>query len=248
MNKVQSNIVFGIHAVIEALDAGREIEKVLLKRNSEGNELQNQLRRRLHEENIPFQFVPAEKLNTITKKNHQGVIAFVSSISYGEIEFILPTLYEKGRVPLILILDQVSDVRNFGAIARTAECADVDAIVIPFKGSALINAEAVKTSAGALFNIPVCRVRDLKDLLKYLKNSGIQIFAASEKADMSLYDADFSVPLAIVMGSEGKGISPGLMPFIDYHVSIPQKGKISSLNVSVAAGVILYEALRQRTK
>lgn len=246
MKKEKDQIVYGIHAVTEALDAGRELEKVLIKSARGTSDAFGELRNRLIAEKIPFQHVPQEKLNAITRKNHQGVIAFVSEIQYSEIEFILPEIFQKGKNPLILVLDQVSDVRNFGAIARTAECAAVDAIVVPYKGSARITAEAVKTSAGALHSIPVCRHPDLRLLLDYLKSSGLQVFAASEKAERTIYQADFTGPAAILMGAEDQGVSAALLEFVDQSVSIPQYGTIGSLNVSVAAGVVIYEAVRQR--
>ncbi|MCF8225368.1 MAG: 23S rRNA (guanosine(2251)-2'-O)-methyltransferase RlmB [Bacteroidales bacterium] len=247
MKKQKPQVIFGIRPVLEALDAGREIEKVLVRKSSSVNsEIMRDLVSRLQSEQIPFQYVPIEKLDSITRKNHQGVVAYVSEINYSDIDFILPRIFEHGKTPLILILDQVSDVRNFGAIARTAECAGVDAIVLPFKGSAMITAEAVKTSAGALHTIPVCRHDDLKVLVEYLKSSGLQIFAASEKAEKTLYDTDFTVPAAILLGSEEKGITPVILYRSDHLISIPLKGKIASLNVSVAAGVILYEVFRQR--
>ncbi len=248
MKKEKDQFIFGIHAITEALDAGRELEKVLLK-GSRGttSDLFIELRNRLIAEKIPFQHVPLEKLNSITMKNHQGVIAYVSEIAYSEIEFILPRIFEQGKNPFILVLDQVSDVRNFGAIARTAECAGVDAIVLPYKGSARITAEAVKTSAGALHSIPVCRHPDLRMLLDYLRSSGLQVFAATEKSGQTLYKADLSVPAVILMGAEDAGISPQLFEYIDHSISIPQYGTIGSLNVSVAAGIIMYEVVRQRT-
>jgi len=246
MARSTDRIIFGIHAVSEALDAGREFEKVLLKSGRGTSESFGGLRRRLIEGKIPFQHVPVEKLNAVTRKNHQGVIAYLSEISYGEIEYILPQVFAEGRMPLILVLDQVSDVRNFGAIARTAECAGADAIVIPFRGGARINAEAVKTSAGALHRIPVCRHADLRLLLDFLRNSGLQVFAATEKASKTLYETDLTGPAAIVMGSEEKGISAALFEYVDKMVSIPQYGQISSLNVSVAAGIMIYEVIRQR--
>jgi 23S rRNA (guanosine2251-2'-O)-methyltransferase len=244
----KDQIVFGIRAVMEAMDAGKELEKVLIRGTRGTSDLFSELRNRLIAEKIPFQHVPVEKLNAITSKNHQGVIAYLSEISYSEIDFILPRIYEKGKVPFILVLDQVSDVRNFGAIARTAECAGVDAIVVPYKGSARITAEAVKTSAGALHTIPVCRHSDLRLLLNYLKSSGIQVFAATEKAGQTVFQTDLTVPSAILLGSEDTGISPQLFEFIDHSVSIPQFGTIGSLNVSVAAGIIMYEAVRQRLR
>ncbi len=248
MKQQKDQIIFGIHAVTEALDAGRELEKVLIRGSRGTSDLLGALRSRLIAEQVPFQHVPAEKLNRITMKNHQGVIAIVSEISYGDIGFILPQVFEQGQTPFVLVLDQVTDVRNFGAIARTAECAGVDAIVVPYRGSARITAEAVKTSAGALHSIPVCRHPDLRQLLEYLKESGLQVYAASENAEKSVYNTDLTVPAAILMGSEDRGISPALLPYVDHSVSIPQYGKIGSLNVSVAAGIILYEVVRQRMR
>lgn len=245
-DRKKDRIIFGIRALQEALDAGKEIEKVLLKSGSGVSDLYRELTRRIHEEKIPFQHVPMEKLNAITRKNHQGVIAYLSEITYSEIDFILPSVFEKGEVPLILMLDQVSDVRNFGAIARTAECAGVHAIVIPFKGGARITAEAVKTSAGALHAIPVCRHPDLTKVLKYLKESGLKACSATEKADKSIYDADLKDPCVIIMGAEDRGISPKLAEEVDLELGIPLHGKISSLNVSVATGIVLFEVLRQR--
>ncbi len=246
MEKQKDQMIFGVRALQEALDAGKEIEKVLLKTGSGSSELFKELSRRIHQENIPFQHVPMEKLNSITRKNHQGVIAYISEISYSELDFILPSVFEKGEVPLILVLDQVSDVRNFGAIARTAECAGVHAIVIPYKGGARITSEAVKTSAGALHTIPVCRHPDLAVALQYLKDSGLTVFSASEKANQTVYDVDLKSPAVIIMGAEDKGISSKLETFVDEQISIPLQGKIGSLNVSVAAGVVVFEAVRQR--
>ncbi|MEX0987565.1 MAG: 23S rRNA (guanosine(2251)-2'-O)-methyltransferase RlmB [Bacteroidales bacterium] len=246
MEKQKDQIVFGIHAVTEALEAGRELEKVLIKSSRGTSDSFSELRSRLIDGKIPFQHVPMEKLNSITRKNHQGVIAYISEITYGEIEFILPQVFEKGKTPLILVLDQISDVRNFGAIARTAACAGVDAIVIPHKGGARITSEAIKTSAGALHSIPVCRHPDLRVLLEYLKNSGLQVIAASEKAGKTMYGADLSGPAAILMGAEDVGISKPLLEYADQTVSVPQYGGIGSLNVSVAAGILMYEVVRQR--
>jgi len=246
MEQKKEQMIFGIRALMEALDAGKEIEKVMLRSGTGSSEIFKELSRRIHGEKIPFQYVPTEKLNSISRKNHQGVIAYISEISYSEIDFILPSIFEKGETPLILMLDQISDVRNFGAIARTAECAGVHAIVIPFKGGARITSEAVKTSAGALHSMPVCRQQDLGDSLQYLKDSGLTVFAASEKAEKSLYETDLRVPAVIIMGAEDTGISSKLSLLVDKPLSIPLAGKISSLNVSVATGVVVYEAMRQR--
>ena len=241
----KENYVFGIHAVQEAVKAGRDLDKVLVKRGA-ASDLMKSLLGTLSRMEVPVQQVPVEKLNRITGKNHQGIIAFLSQIAYVDIGTLLPSIYEKGEDPLILILDGVSDVRNFGAIARSAECAGVHAIVIPASGSAAINADAIKTSAGALHRIPVCRHRDLISAIRFLQESGLRLFAASEKARDTIYEADMSGPAGLIMGSEDRGISAGLLKHADTWVSIPMKGTISSLNVSVASGVILFEMIRQR--
>ncbi|HDR67921.1 MAG TPA: 23S rRNA (guanosine(2251)-2'-O)-methyltransferase RlmB [Bacteroidaceae bacterium] len=240
------NIIFGVRAIIEALEAGKEIEKVLVKQGS-GSDIFREMIRMLRERQTVIQHVPAEKLNRITRKNHQGVIAYLSEVSYSDLSLLIPGIYEAGESPLVLILDQITDVRNFGAIARSAECAGVHAIVIPKRGSAMINADAVKTSAGALHKIPVCRFDNLIDALKLLKENGLQIFASTEKANTVLFRADLGGPAAIILGSEDRGISPELVKHADHLISIPMKGTISSLNVSVAAGIILFEAIRQRS-
>jgi len=239
------NFIFGVHAVLEAVNAGKDLDKVLVRRGT-GSEGLKKLLRALGRMEIPVQLVPVEKLNRITGKNHQGVIAFLSEISYVDITTLLPSIFEKGQEPLILLLDGVSDVRNFGAIARSAECAGVHAIVIPASGSAAINADAIKTSAGALHRIPVCRHRDLLTVMRFLQDSGLRIFAASEKASQSMHTTDMTGPAGLIMGSEDTGISQQLLRYADTLVSIPMKGTIASLNVSVASGVVLFEMLRQR--
>lgn len=239
------NYIFGIHAVLEAVHAGKDLDKVLVKRGAT-SDLLKRLMGELSSLEIPVQMVPVEKLNRITGKNHQGVIAFLSEVSYVDITTLLPSIFEKGEDPLILLLDGVSDVRNFGAIARSAECAGVHAIVVPSTGSAAINADAVKTSAGALHRIPVCRHRDLITVVRFLQESGLRLYAATEKAADSIYATDMTGPAGIVMGSEDTGISPQLLKLADTWVSIPMKGTIASLNVSVASGVMLFEILRQR--
>jgi len=241
----KDNYIFGIHAVLEAAKAGKDLDKVLVRRGG-GSELLKKLLGELGRMEIPVQQVPVEKLNRITGKNHQGVIAFLSEISYVDITALLPSIFEKGEDPLILLLDGISDVRNFGAIARSAECAGVHAIVIPASGSAAINADAIKTSAGALHRIAVCRHRDLLTVMRFLKESGLSLFAATEKASESLYQTDMTGPAGLIMGSEDTGISPQLLKVADSWVSVPMKGTIASLNVSVAAGVMLFELLRQR--
>jgi len=241
----KENYIFGIHAVMEAVQAGKDVDKVLVRRGA-GSDLLKKLMGTLSRREIPVQQVPVEKLNRITGKNHQGVIAYLSEISYVDITTLLPSIFESGEDPLILLLDGVSDVRNFGAIARSAECAGVHAIVIPASGSAAINADAIKTSAGALHRIPVCRHRDLLTVMRFLSESGLSLFAATEKASDSMYATDMTGPAGLILGSEDTGISPQLLKISNSWVSIPMKGTIASLNVSVAAGVILFEMLRQR--
>jgi len=239
------DMIFGIRAVIEAIHSGKEIDKVLLQKGERGD-LFKEAFDLIRQHGIPFQYVPLEKLNRITRKNHQGVIAFVSPVIFYDIENYLPTLFEEGKVPTILVLDQVTDVRNFGAIVRTAECAGVDAVLVPDKGAARINADAVKTSAGALHLVPVCRSRDLKKSILFLQQSGLRIVAATEKSSENYIKTDYTGPVAIVMGSEEFGIDRQILELADDRVQIPILGKIQSLNVSVAAGLLVYEVVRQR--
>lgn len=241
----QKNFIFGIHPVIEAIRSGKEIEKLLLQKGARGEGFR-EVFSLAREFEIPFQFVPQEKLNSFSKQNHQGVLAFLSEITYQKVSEMIPFIYEQGRAPLILVLDRITDVRNFGAIARTAECAGVDALLIPGQGSAQINSEAIKTSAGALYKLPVCRSQSLRDDLILMKESGLSIIAASEKATKPYLLSDLKGPVAIILGSEGTGIAGDLLELADQHVMIPVLGEISSLNVSVAAGVFLFEAVRQR--
>lgn len=244
--KGESNqMVFGIRAVIEAIQGGKELESLYIQRGLNGSILE-ELRSILKEYEISFQSVPVEKLNRLTLKNHQGVVAFISPIIYQKIEDIIPVIYEKGEIPLILILDGITDVRNLGAIARTAECSGVHAIVIPSKGSAQINPDAIKTSAGALFKIPVCRHESLLKTAKFLQESGLQLIACTEKTNNYLYQTDYTGPSAIIMGSEEDGISSELIRIANHLAKIPILGEIESLNVSVSAGIVLYEAVRQR--
>jgi len=196
--------------------------------------------------NIPFQYVPVEKLNRMTGGNHQGIIAIVSAVEYTDLDKLVPMLFEQGKLPCLVLLDNITDVRNLGAIARSAECAGFDAMIIPAKGSAQINSDAIKTSAGALNTLAVCRVNSLEETAKYLKNSGFQLIAATEKSDELLYAVDFSKPSVIIMGSEDTGIDPKLMRLADKPVKIPMMGAIQSLNVSAAASVLFFEVVRQR--
>ncbi len=241
----EKEMIFGIRAVIEAVEAGKDIDKVLVKRELSGD-LFLELQQLLRTCEIPMQRVPVERIDRITRKNHQGVIAFTSAVTYQKLEDIVPMLYEEGKTPFILVLDGLTDVRNFGAIARTCEVAGVHAIVIPARGSVTVNADAIKTSAGALHTIPVCREQNLKEAIVFLQNSGIKVVAATEKAAGFYTESDFTVPIAILMGAEDVGVAAENLRVSDELVKIPQIGTIQSLNVSVAAGVIIYEVVRQR--
>ncbi len=246
-NDKEENMIFGTRAVIEAIEAGKEFDKILIQKGL-SNELFGQLRKALEGTEIPYQWVPIEKLKRISSKNHQGVIAYLANITYYATEDLLGSVFESGKVPLVLILDKITDVRNFGAIARSAECAGVDMIIIPSRGAAQINADAIKTSAGALHKIPVCREDNLKNTIGFLKESGLQIISCHEKTENLIYDVDFKLPTAIIMGSEENGISGEYLKRSDTSVKIPMPGKIASLNVSVATGIVLFEAVHQRIK
>ena len=240
------NIIYGIHPILEAIDAGKEIQKIFIQDGAKGD-LIKQLINKAKQHKVFYQFAPIEKLNRLTKQNHQGAVAFASEVTFSDIEQILPGVFEKGKVPLLLILDKVTDVRNFGAIARTAECCGVDAIIVPVRGSAPINADAMKTSAGALNKIPVCRSMNLKDTIQYLKETGLTIIACTEKSNDMYTKVNMNMPCCIIMGNEEEGISAEYLKLSDHKAKLPMKGSIGSLNVSVACGVILYEVLRQRT-
>lgn len=241
----KSDYIFGIHALLEALEADVQIDKVLIKKDLD-SATAHTLREQLRERRIPVQYVPVERLNRITRRNHQGVIATVTPVTYQHITDIVPEIYERGETPIILILDGLTDTRNFGAIARTAECAGVHAIVIPERGSVSATPDAVKTSAGALLHIAVCREPSLPDTAEYLAQCGCNVVAATEKAADPYTSVPMQGPTAIVMGAEDTGISPAVLRHCQSHARIPICGHIGSLNVSVAAAVMLYEALRQR--
>lgn len=241
----KNNLLYGLRSIIEAIQSGKEIEKVFLKKDL-SNPIASELKGICRNYNIPISYVPIEKINRITTKNHQGAIAYTSEIEYKNIEEILIRAYEEGRTPLFLILDEITDTRNLGAIARTAECCGVDAIVLPIKGSALINSDTIKTSAGALHYLNICRVKSLVEVVKYLKDSGLQIFAADEKNNIDYTEVKYSEPCAIIMGSEESGICKELLDLADNKITIPVLGQIKSLNVSVATAVILYEVVKQR--
>ena len=238
--------IYGIRAVIEAILAGRDIDKIYIKRDL-SSDLAGELMQLVKEHKIPCQRVPVQKLDRLTRKNHLGVVASLSAITYHRLEDIVPALYEEGRLPFLMVLDGITDVRNFGAIARTAECAGVDAIVIPENGSVSVGADAIKTSAGALMRIPVCRVANMALAVTYLQENGYNLVAVSEKANENYTEADYSLPTALVMGAEDKGISPHIFKACQTRVSIPMFGDIGSLNVSVACGIFLYEVVRQRS-
>ncbi|MDD4641410.1 MAG: 23S rRNA (guanosine(2251)-2'-O)-methyltransferase RlmB [Bacteroidales bacterium] len=240
-----SDMVFGSRAVMEALNAGKEIDKIWIRKNLEGD-LSRELSEVLKGYEIPVQRVPQEKLMHLSSKNHQGVVAFISPITYQRLDQLIPALYDQGIMPFVVVLDGITDVRNFGAIARSCACAGVHAVVLPQTGSVSVNADAIKTSAGALYHLPVCRERNLKESLRFLKLSGLKLIGASEKADKNYSDADYSGPLALVLGAEDQGIAPVHLTLCDEIVKIPVSGDIASLNVSVAGGILMYEALRHR--
>ena len=244
-HKSKDEFIFGIHPLEEALEKGKEIDKVLMQHGLHSPQI-TAIKKQLDALGIPLQAVPKEKLNALTRKAHQGVIAFLSPVEFQPLDEVLQGVFEQGRDPFLMVLDRVTDVRNFGAICRSAECAGADAIIIPARGSARIGGDAVKTSAGALMHLPVIRSMNLKDTLEYLKNSGIRIAGASEKAKSVLYNTDLSGPICILMGSEETGISPEYLKKCDELVKIPLLGQTESLNVSVAAGLVLYEVVRQR--
>lgn len=239
------NMIFGLRPVIEAINAGKTIDSLYIQTGL-GSEVYAELKGLIKENGISTKQVPIEKLNRFTRKNHQGVVAFVSPIEFHSIEDILPQLYEEGKTPLLLILDRITDARNFGAIVRTAECTGVDAIIIPKKNAAPINADAVKTSTGAIFKIPICKESDLKSVIEYVQSFGVKVVAASEKTKKLLYEVDMKAPLAIMMGNEENGVSLSYIKASEEVAKLPMFGEIGSLNVSVACGAFLYECVRQR--
>lgn len=243
----EKEMIFGLRAVLEAVDAGKTIDKILLRRDA-SSDLAKQLLAKLQGMPVPLQKVPVEKLNQYTDRNHQGVIAFLSPVEFQRIEDIVPALYEAGKVPFFVMLDGITDMRNFGAIARTCACAGVDALVIPARGAVAVNGDAVKTSAGALHTLPLCKVESLAEALDFLRDSGCSVVAATEHADMSYTQAALADPLVLVMGAEDVGISPEVLARCTCRVRIPMTGVIESLNVSVAAGVMIYEVVRQRNR
>lgn len=237
--------IFGIRAIIEAINSGETIDKVFLQKGLKG-ELFTELETMLRKKAINSSYVPVEKLNRLTKKNHQGAVAQISPIAFHDMETLVLNVMASGNTPLFLLLDQLSDVRNFGAIIRTAECTGVNGIIIQKKGGAPVNGDTIKTSAGAVFKIPICKVDHIKDAVFYMQGSGIKVVAATEKTDNTLYNISFKEPCAIIMGSEGRGINPSTLKVVDAKAKLPLLGTIESLNVSVACGAFLYEVVRQR--
>jgi 23S rRNA (guanosine2251-2'-O)-methyltransferase len=243
---MENTTIFGLRAIIEAIDSGSTINKVYLQKGLRGS-LFFELETLIKKEQITTSFVPVEKLDRLSKnKNHQGAVAQISPIEFADLEKLIETSLEATDAPLFLLLDQISDVRNFGAIIRTAECTGVNGIIIQQGGSAPINAETIKTSAGAAFKLPISRVNHIKDAIYMLQASDIKIVAASEKTDDLVYSVDFKQPIAIVMGSEHRGVNPSVLKIVDYKAKLPLLGSIDSLNVSVACGAFLYESIRQR--
>ncbi|MCM1521310.1 MAG: 23S rRNA (guanosine(2251)-2'-O)-methyltransferase RlmB [Muribaculaceae bacterium] len=241
----RTDYIYGIRAVMEALEAGQNVDKIFMAKDLHGD-LASQLTQMARKLRVVVQRVPMERINRITRRNHQGVLAMMSAIEYHRLDHLVPELYEAGILPFIVMLDGVTDVRNFGAIARTCECAGVDAIVIPERGSVSVGGDAVKTSAGALLHIPVCRVSSIAWAAHFLRENGYAVYGVSEKADYPYTEASYTDPTALIMGAEDIGISPEAMKETTARVSIPMFGSIGSLNVSVAAGVMIYEVVRQR--
>ncbi|WP_159800525.1 23S rRNA (guanosine(2251)-2'-O)-methyltransferase RlmB [Flavobacterium sp. MK4S-17] len=237
--------IFGIRAIIEAIHSGSEIDKVFIQKDAQGD-LMRELMKTIKQKSINFSYVPVEKLNRLTQSNHQGAVATIAPVKFYQLEELVDSVMENVEKPLFLILDQLSDARNFGAIIRTAECTGVHGIIVQKQGSAPVNGDTVKTSAGAVFNVPICKVEHIKDAIFYLQGSGIKTVAATEKTDSLIYDINLNEPAAIIMGSEDRGINPSVLKIVDEKAKLPMFGTISSLNVSVACGAFLYEAVRQR--
>ena len=244
-NPDNGSLTYGMRPVMEAIESGKTIDKVLFQKGLQG-ELFKQLFYEVRQRKIPFQYVPQEKLNRLARQNHQGVIAFLSAIEYCDIYNIVPSIFEEGRVPFLLLLDKITDVRNVGAIARSAECAGVDAIILPLNGGAQLNEDAVKSSAGALHKVPVCRHSNLVEVIQYLKDSGIEVIGVTEKANHAHYNKDFTGPVCLIMGNEYEGIAWDYLKHCNDTVTIPMVGTIRSLNVSVATGIALFEVIKQR--
>lgn len=245
MERHKKSMIIGRHPIVDAIKSGQPMDKLILQQGVRG-EFEKEIRWLSKRNNIPLQVVPKERMNKFSRANHQGIIGFLSLLPYYRLEDLLPTIYERSETPLILLLDGVTDIRNFGAIARSAECCGVQGIVIPKKGAAQINADAIKTSAGALTKLPICRENSLSGAIDFLELSGIQVLATDLEASEPIHQVDFSLPTAIILGAEGEGVSPAILRKVKQKIIIPQVGTTNSFNVSVAAGIVLYEALRQR--
>tara|TARA_B100001989_G_scaffold123956_1_gene87510 strand:- start:1677 stop:2411 length:735 start_codon:yes stop_codon:yes gene_type:complete len=242
---MKNNLIFGTRPVLEAINSGKSIEKLFIQKNLK-KEILEKIKSKFSNKKINISYVPKEKLNRITKKNHQGIICYISPISYQPIEEIIQRVFEKGKDPFVIILDRITDTRNFGAISRVADASGVDAIIIPEKESAIITSDSIKTSAGAIHYIPICKVKSLRSTANFLKESGLKLVSCTEKGDKKFYDADLTSPCCIILGSEKDGISNSLMDISDERLNIPMKGNVESLNVSSSASVILFEVVRQR--
>lgn len=238
-------LIYGIRPVFEAIESGKTIDKIFLQKGINGP-LFKELFYQVRQHKIPFQYVPIEKLNRFTRGNHQGVVAMMSAIEYEDIFQIVPWLYEQGKSPFLLILDKITDVRNIGAIVRSAECAGVDAVILPLKGGAQLNEDAVKSSAGALHKVPICRHSNLVEVIEFLQSSGVEVIGVTEKSSHTYYERDLTKPLCLVMGNEYEGIAWDYLRKCDASIRIPMFGTIRSLNVSVATGVVLFEVAKQR--
>lgn len=243
--KQKDDYIYGIRAVLEAIEAGQEINGIFVKEGLQGA-LVSKMMGIIKQQGLKYQYVPVQKLTAMGAKNHQGVVAAISPVAYYDLKEFLPKILLEKQNPLLLLLDRITDVRNFGAIARSAECAGADGIIIPIRNSVKISADAVKTSAGALYTLPVCRELNLKKTVKNLLREGFKVVAATEKAEKLYTEVDYESPILLIMGAEDTGIDEELLRFADEQVAIPQKGKISSLNVAAAATVLLYEVVRQR--
>ena len=241
----KTQYIYGVHAVLEAFEAGKDIDKILLSKTLNAETMQ-EITERARQLRVPVQRVPVQKIDRITRRNHQGVLAMMAAVTYYRVEDLVPQLFDDGENPFVVVLDGVTDVRNFRAVARTCECAGVSAIVIPDRESVSVNADAVKTSAGALNYLPVCREHNLVNAVKLLRDSGFKIVGTSDKSQLPYTRGDYTGPVAIVLGAEDKGISPEIMKLCDTQVLIPEFGHINSLNVSVAGGIMIYEVVRQR--
>ncbi len=242
---MENQTIFGIRTILEAIENEITLDKVFMLKESQGT-LMRQLLHQLKQKGVNFQFVPEEKFYKFKDKNHQGAMAQIAPVNFWDLEMLVEKVMAEESNPLFLLLDQISDARNFGAILRTAACCGVHGIIVPKSGSAPVNADTIKTSAGGIFHVPICKVDHLKDALFYLQGSEVAIFAATEKAENNIYQANFNQPMALIMGSEDRGINPTLLKVIEHKVKLPMTGKIASLNVSVACGAILYEVIRQR--